>query len=417
MPKAKLDAKTIYAAIEDATATNKDVLLMDAERRNFGVRAYKSGTAAWIVKLWLGGRGGKSHVITVGDYPAMKIRDAYTEADKIIGALKSGADIIAQRKGLIQDARERIEAGNLGSAVEQYLRRKSKPGRYWEENKRIFEKDVLPKLGSKTSLTAIAKKDVRALIENKEENAPGVARYLFSVLRPFFAWCVEQDLIKASPMEALKPPALLQARDRILSDDEIVLFWNGCERLGFPFGYAFKLLLLTGQRREEVSAMRWDELDLDRREWSIPSERTKNGKEHLVHLSEHAAAILSTIPKQDSEFVFTTTLNSSVSGYSKAKKRLDELMQAEMPRKLKPWRLHDLRRTAASGMARLNFPPHIVERVINHVSGAQGGLVRVYQRYDYIEERKNAVYAWNSYALRLLDKDRIHSNVISLISV
>lgn len=414
VPKVALDAKAIEAAIEQAFATNKTIWLWDQKRDNFGLRISPNGTASWIVQLWQGGRGGNNKRLVIGRYAQMKIREAHIEADKIIGDLRNGVDVAAQRKGFIQDARQRIESGNLESAIEQYLKRKAQPGKYWEENKRIFYRDVLPALGSRTSLSAITKTELRALIEKKEEKAPGVARYLFSVLRPFFAWCVERELIKVSPMDTLKAPPLRPARDRILSDDEIAAFWHSCEEIGWPFGPLFKLLLLTGQRREELAAIRWDELTLDKAEWVIPGERTKNGKEHIVHLSEQALAIIGTIPKQASEFVFTTTLKTSVSGYSKAKRELDKLMASAMNKPLKPWRLHDLRRTAASGMARLNFPPHIVERVINHLSGAQGGLVRVYQRHEYIEERRAAIYAWNNYVASLCDKEAAQNNIIEL---
>jgi integrase len=146
--------------------------------------------------------------------------------------------------------------------------------------------------------------------------------------------------------------------------------------------------------------MRWSELDIPGGTWSIPSARTKNGKEHIVHLSPQATAELSALEKQNSEFVFTGTGKTPISGFSKAKRELDNALPIEA------WRVHDLRRTAASGMARLGSEPHVIERVLNHVSGATGGLVGVYQRYEYLEERKAALEKWGEYIAQLA----IHPN-------
>jgi integrase len=135
--------------------------------------------------------------------------------------------------------------------------------------------------------------------------------------------------------------------------------------------------------------MRWEELNLAAGEWIIPKERTKNSKSHLVHLSPQAIKILQAIPRRNSPFVFTTTGATPIGGFSKAKERLDKITPS-----IAPWRVHDLRRTAASGMAAIGVQPFIVERILNHVSGVTGGLVGVYQRHEYYQERKNALADW-----------------------
>ena len=148
--------------------------------------------------------------------------------------------------------------------------------------------------------------------------------------------------------------------------------------------------------------MQWSELDLRARTWTIPKERTKNGKEHLVHLSPQALTIINGLQQiEGCPFLFSTTYDTPISGYGKAKLKLDSMMP-DVP----AWRVHDLRRTAASGMAALGFQPHVVERVLNHISGAQGGLVGVYQRHEYLEERKRAIEAWGSYLSQLVSGRR-----------
>jgi len=242
-----------------------------------------------------------------------------------------------------------------------------------------------------------------------------------AVLRRFFNWTVEREIITASPMAGLKAPTAETARDRALNDEEIRLFWAGCDKLGWPFGPMFKLLLLTAQRRDEVRGMEWTEIEpREKRVWAIPREKAKNDRAHEVSLSELAIEIIDGLPRmsrprtdsagsEPSPYVFTTNGERPVSGFSKAKERLDkhmlELLCAELgeagkdPGKaeIDGWILHDLRRTAATGMARLNIAPHVVDWILNHVSGTIRGVAAVYNRHAYLEERRAALEAWGRY--------------------
>lgn len=304
----------------------------------------------------------------------------------------------------------------------KYVAQKGEAGSaYWKEQAAILNREFVDKLGKDTPVASITKADIRNLIERKAETLPGAARNLFAAIRPFFKWYVSRDDdMVASPVAALATPRAPKARDRILTDAEVIAFWKATVEIGTLVGDHplstpspiftpfYQLLLLTAQRREEVAGMRWSELDLEEATWTLPKERTKNGKMHTVHLSAQALAITQALPRI-SDYVLTTTGNSGVSGYSKAKQRLDGLMQPKTP-----WVVHDLRRTAASGMAKLGFQPHIIERVLNHVSGAQGGLVGVYQRYEYLDERKRAIEAWGSYVEALVSGRPQAENVVPL---
>jgi integrase len=190
----------------------------------------------------------------------------------------------------------------------------------------------------------------------------------------------------------------------VLSDAEIVWFWRACEQIGWPFGRIGQLLLLTAQRRDEVGGMRWTEFEpLDRRLWVIPAVRTKNGKAHEVHLAEPAANILEGLPRLG-EIVFSSTGTTAPSGYSRAKSRLDRLMAgyaAGTP--IADWVLHDLRRTAASGMAGLGVAPHVVDKILNHSAGTIRGVAAVYNRFEYAKERKAALELWGEHIATLVN--------------
>jgi integrase len=189
-------------------------------------------------------------------------------------------------------------------------------------------------------------------------------------------------------------PMKESARDRVLSDDEIGKLIAFAQSDGYPFGAIYQLLLLTGQRRGEVSAMRWSELDLNRRIWMIPSDRAKNGHAHEVPLSDFVLRILREVPRfLHSDFVFTTSGRSPVSGFGRAKRRYEHALGAS------DWRVHDLRRTAASGMARLGIPPHVIEKVLNHRTGIISGVAAIYNRYGYIEEKRDALGRWGEWVL------------------
>jgi integrase len=252
-----------------------------------------------------------------------------------------------------------------------------------------------------------------------DRGAPIVANRTLAALRRMCGWAVERGLIDASPCEKVRAPAAENSRDRILSDAEIKTTWDAFGAVGWPFGPLAKMLLLTGARRDEVADARWSEIELDKKIWTIAKERSKNGLAHEIPLSDAVVKILKALPRitasekddkkagKKSDFVFTTTGKTSVSGFSRAKEQFDavilEALRAEAVERGEDademkapahWTLHDLRRTAASGMAGLGIPPHVVEAVLNHKSGTIKGVAAVYNRYSYADEKKAALEAW-----------------------
>ena len=249
-----------------------------------------------------------------------------------------------------------------------------------------------------------------------DRSAPTLANRVLATTRRMFNWCLARGIITASPCADIKPPSPENSRDRVLSDEELRLIWRACDVTGWPFGPLVRLLMLTGQRREEVAGMRWSEVDLDRNLWTIPRERAKNNQAHEVPLSSRAVAVLASIPKVDgpAAYLFTTTGRTAVTGFSRAKGRLDAViiraLQAEAaatgqnPTEVQPlprWTFHDLRRTAASGMARLGVNLPVIEKVLNHTSGSFAGVVGVYQRHSFAEEKRAALDAWGQFVENL----------------
>jgi integrase len=177
---------------------------------------------------------------------------------------------------------------------------------------------------------------------------------------------------------------------------------------------------LTGQRRDELANARRSEFDLDKTLWTLPRERTKNDKAHLVHLSPLAIEILNTLPKIGGRgYLFTTTGESPVSGFGRARERLaavmlNELRKADPASEVasEPFTLHDLRRTAATGMARIGVPHHVLDRVLNHTGGKISGVGAIYNRFEYLEERKAALDAWSRHVESLVRG--VPSNVVEL---
>ena len=214
-------------------------------------------------------------------------------------------------------------------------------------------------------------------------------RAMAAALSKLFSWLVEHRKIAINPTLGMYKPPAPEERDRVLSDAEIKKFWKATDAVGEPFGALLRLLLLTGARLNEVARMTRGELSDDLTTWSIPGSRTKNRKAHTVPLAPLARDILRGVRQvANSEYVFTTTGTAPVSGFSKTKTHLDEAMGVS------DWRLHDLRRTAITGMARAGADLHVIERAVNHVSGSFRGVVGTHQRHSYAKEVRDALEAW-----------------------
>jgi integrase len=363
-----------------------------------------TGSKSWAVRYR---RGTRSRKHTLGPYPALGLKEAREQARKALLRVHDGGDPGIDKKierGRAIDGKDNFEAV-ARNFIERHQRRKN---RSWREAARLLgiipdpdKRDsddpktfVLAKNGITArwrdrKISEIRRGDIIALLDDICDRAPIVANRTLATLRKLFNWSIERDLIEANPCTGVKPPAKETSRDRVLSDDEIRRVWTATEKVGWPFGPIIQLLILTGQRRDEVGAMEWSELDLANALWTLPRGRVKNDSGHEVPLSPMAVAIVQKIHRiNGSKFVFTTNGKTPVSGYPKAKNAIVEKSG------VKEWRIHDLRRTVASGLARIGIGLPVIERILNHVSGSFGGIVGVYQRHDYAADKRAALDAW-----------------------
>lgn len=411
MPPTKITARTLQAALRKAQEAKQGMYVWDTELRGFGLRAAPTGEISWLFQYWVGGRwetGGRGKRIT---FRAPDLNTARKHAEGLRAKANEGQALETQRETRIRLHHERQAAKareraltKLGEAVDKYVRLNSKPGRYWPELEATLRRELAdPPFGMNVPVANVTRAHVRDLIEAKQLKHKGAARTLYAALSPFFKFCLNQEYITQSPLERIEAPSLPEERDRVLTDEEIRSFWKAtfADDLFGPF---YRLLLLTAQRREEVSGMQRDELDLVKAEWLIPKERAKNKKAHLVHLSPQALEIINARP---------AFIGRGISGYGKAKAAMDRNMgtvtdpEAEDYDPSKLWRVHDLRRTAATGMASLRVQPHIVDRVLNHV---EAKLKRIYQRFEYLEERKQALLIWGAHVERLVSRESATDN-------
>jgi integrase len=228
-----------------------------------------------------------------------------------------------------------------------------------------------------------------------QRGAPGSANKTLKSVKTFFGWCVGQAILDRSPAEGVPLPAKEIARDRVLDDAELAQVLIAARTMVGPYGGIVEFLALTAQRREEVAGLRWDEMDLAQRVWTIPRARTKNAKAHMVHLSKQALAVLKRADRKG-PIVFTLLGTKSFQDFTHAKRRLDQLSGVT------EWRLHDLRRTCVSGMARLGVAPHIADKILNHQAGTISGVAAVYQRHDFLAERRAALERWGGHIDQIL---------------
>lgn len=392
-------------AIERAKPPTKGrIIHWDALVPGFGLRITDKGARSWIAMYRV---NGKSVMQTLGTISAIpKVDDARQRAREAVMTARGGINPVAIRRA------ERVGLQTTFKVVaDRFLREhvSHHVGDAWgRETRRLLEREVMPWWGIRP-IHEITKTDVNELLDRKAGSGARIqANRIQAMLSSLFNWAVAEAIINSSPIIGVRYRGKEVSRDRVLTDDEIRAFWTGCETLRWPLGPMFQLLLITAQRRDEVAGMRWSELDLGKCEWVLPRERVKNDKGLVVHLSAPAIEIIEQLPQiGESDLVFTTNERSPVAGFSKAKARLNTLM-SNPPE----WVLHDLRRTAASGMARLGIAPHVVDRVLGHTAGTIRGVAAVYNRFEYLPERKAALEAWGRYIESLVRPTR--TNVVEL---
>jgi integrase len=333
--------------------------------------------------------GGRQRRMTLGTYPAISLADArelWREARKDVA---QGRDPALGRK------RDKA-AQNFAEVAREWLTRvqsKNKSGRQVEL---IVEGELIQAWGHR-NIADIGRRDILDLVDSiADRGSIAMASRVQSYIRALLIWCMGRGIIVSDPSAHLPKLNGQIHRDRVLNNAELVAVWRGAVQVGYPYGTVVQLLILTGCRRDEIGGLTWSEIDGEM--IRLPGERTKNKRPHEVPLSTPAKLVIERTPRfiNPINFVFLGERLRPISAWSRAKIDLDTACQVE------GWRLHDIRRTVATGMAEIGVAPHIVEAVLNHVSGAKAGVAGVYNRAVYAREKAAALEAWGAHVMALV---------------
>jgi integrase len=345
--------------------------LWDTAVTGFGARKQTNGLFYYVRYR----HNGTQIVKSIGRHGALTPDTARTKAKQLLGIVAGGADPFAPT----------LASEGFAASINRYLERKRgslKPISF-SQTERYLRNHFAPL--HKLSLDQIDRRKVAALLGEIETSSGAVSRNRARAqLSAFFSWCITEGLLEANPVQGTAK-ASEGSRERVLSKNELRELWRslGEDR----FSDLIRLLLLTGQRRNEIGRLQWSEIDQARKLMIFAPERTKNSRQHEVPLSRQALAIIERMPRRNS----TDYLFGKRSGYSdwgRAKQQFDQGLG------IADWRLHDLRRTAATGMAELGVQPHIIEAVLNHVSGHKASVAGIYNRAKYSEPMRNALQRW-----------------------
>lgn len=399
MASGKITKRTVDALI----ASRSEGFLWDDGIKGFGAKITKSGAVSYILQFRMGGREASTRRYTIGSHGSpWTPATAREEAQRLFLLIAQGIDPVEVEK---QRRREAVDLA-FSNYAERFER--SCVGRGWKVLvARSFKIHVKPVLGSKP-LPKITRSDVVAVFDRMPDCQVANRRNVFAVLRRMFRWAVSRGDIDRSPMEGMETPPAVKARDRWLSDQELARIWEHAPKTHHCFGPIVRLLIVTGQRREEVSSLSWEELDRTELMWTLPGDRAKNGEPNRVPLNELAVAVLdavagkSTWPRRGK--VFSTSTGGGFTGYHKGKEKLDRMVAEDGGDPIAPWRLHDLRRTLATGFQRLGVRFEVTEAVLNHVGGSRAGVAGIYQRHDWKAEKREALDLWNNHVVSILAK-------------
>jgi len=379
MPRIKLTK----SAIDVLPKRPKDTVYWDSSSPGFGVKVTPKGRKVFIVLYRTGGAGSRLRKYTIGPYGRVTLHQARVAAQRILAARLEGRDLAAEKS----EAKRRIVVDRVEDVLEAFIAQHVSRNRSVREISQLLRREVGSVWGRR-SIHEISKRNVIEVISTIEQRgAPIAANKALKAIKTFFRWCVGRALMNQSPADGIPLPAKDVPRDRVLSDDELGAIIKAARKLGGVYGAIVEFLALTGQRREEVAQAIWDEFDLEQRVWTLPNRRTKNGKPHIVHLASQSIAILKQASRKG-QFPFSDSGTKPYQSFSRAKRELDRISGIEN------WRLHDLRRTCVSGMARLGIAPHVADKILNHRGGTISGVAAVYQRYDFMAERKDALERW-----------------------
>jgi integrase len=397
MASGKITQRSIDAMI----SSEADGFLWDSSIKGFGAKFSKFGAVTYILQFRMGGRESRTRRYTIGSHGSpWTATTARLEAERLALQIAQGIDPAEAEK---QRRRETVDLA-FANYADRFTATCDSRG--WgilvERSLRIH---VTPVLRQKP-LPQITRTDIVAIFDRMPSAHKANHRNVFAVIRRLFRWAVSRGDIERSPMEGMETPPAVKARDRWLSDSELGRVWSQAMKTHRCFGPIVRMLIVTGQRREEVASLVWEELDRDERLWTLPGARAKNGEPNRVPLNDLAIRVLdevaagTTWPKRGK--IFPTSTGGPFTAYHKGKLMLDELVSSDGGDPVDHWRLHDLRRTVATGFQRLGVRFEVTEAILNHVGGSRAGVAGIYQRHDWKDEKREALTLWNDHLYAII---------------
>jgi integrase len=415
MAKRHLTARFVDSAKPEPGKPQTDYF--DAALPAFGLRVGKTRKTYFVMVRTLQAGAWRLSRVSIGTTAEVTLAEARERARETLTRAEKGeapqpraehrAELEARSRDTFAAVRELFLARYIG-------RQQRRPApRTLAEMGRALSSDAMRTWDARPIADVTERDIIEVLDELAARGADVMANRLLAYLRLLFKFAQSRRIVTGNPAAAVAKPGAETARARVLTLEELRVIWQATDDDNL-FSGIVRLLMLTGQRRDEVAGMRWSEVEGDT--WKLPAERTKNHRAHVVHLSESALAILEARRAEQAamgmatSYVFTSAGPAPFSGYSKSKARLDS--RAPLPA---PWRLHDLRRSFVTHCAdRLRIAPHVIEATVNHVSGSKAGVAGVYNRAEYLDERRAALDAWAGFLMRVVGETDTR-NVVELV--
>lgn len=409
--------KITKSAVDELTACSQPVFLWDIEKPGFGVKVTPAGKKVYVLQYRMGGRGSPTKRYTIGRHGVAWTADgAKKEAGRLLLLVDQGVDPSAARQKVERDSLEL----SFNAVADSFLELEVKPN--WRKSYNFAESalrlHVRPQLKD-TPLPSLTASHFVRVFDKLPVGRPSIRRNTYAVLSRMMRWAMARDYISNNPLSMMEKPRPVASREHVLTDNEIKLIWRGSASLHPPYSSWLRLLFLTGQRRNEVAAADWKEMDRAKLQWLIAGERTKNNSAHIVPLSDLAVSELDVLAGGDvwpnRGLLFPSSNETPISGFSKAKRMLDKtVVEAAQANniELNSWRFHDVRRTMATTMQRLRISGDVIEACENRLAGrSKAGSAKVYQRHQYLDEKTEAMQAWGSFLERIVEGQ---SNVVPL---
>lgn len=423
----KLTDRAVAAA--QCPVGRKDMLLFDDVLKGFGVRVMANGRRVFLFQYNEASAPGGKRRVTLGTFgDELTTIKARRKAEALRGQVRDGRDPSAERRAAraaaqAVEAKAKAAAASAGYTVDAMIGQ-------WEAH-HLAERSASYRLRIPREMRAalaewhnapaglFGREDaVRVLDHTKTARGPIAANRLHAVARACWGWAMKRGALGANPWASVPRPSRETARERVLMDTELATLWKAADRLGAPWPGIIRLMLLTGQRRGEVAGMRWEEVHLDAGQWTLPGERTKNGRPHTVPLAPAALDVLRGVEKRkDALLVFEGARRTTPSGFGKISAALNAALAdaaKQAGRKPAPFVLHDIRRSMATGFQRLGIRLEVTEAMLNHVSGSRSGIVGVYQRHGWAQEKAAAAEAWAAHLLAEVAGAEAGGNVVAL---